>query len=131
MTVWDPFHSSLNYDCLLFHCDWLGSDLPVTDFWFTNEYRMTTHLRITKDQWRTKNESQSELLYDWRFAANQFVLATSPLRPTTSIFYFPTEHLQLLSLCNILSEERIGLSFTITAGPCQRIRINQLRVPPL
>jgi hypothetical protein len=28
-------------------------------------------------------ESQSELLYDWRFTANKFVLATSPLRLTT------------------------------------------------
>jgi hypothetical protein len=28
--------------------------------------------------------SESELLYDWRFTANQFVLATSPLRLTTS-----------------------------------------------
>jgi hypothetical protein len=32
--------------------------------------------------------SESELLYDWRFTANQFVLATSPLRPTTRIFIF-------------------------------------------
>jgi hypothetical protein len=31
-------------------------------------------------------QSESELLYDWRFTANQFVLATSPLRPTTRIF---------------------------------------------
>jgi hypothetical protein len=29
---------------------------------------------------------QSELLYDWRFTANQFVLAASPLRLTTSNF---------------------------------------------
>jgi hypothetical protein len=32
--------------------------------------------------------SESELLYDWLFTANQFVLATSPLRPTTRIFIF-------------------------------------------
>jgi hypothetical protein len=32
--------------------------------------------------------SESELLYDWRFNANQFVLATSPLKPTTRIFIF-------------------------------------------
>jgi hypothetical protein len=31
---------------------------------------------------------ESELLYDWRFAANQFVLATSPLRLTTSSIIF-------------------------------------------
>jgi hypothetical protein len=29
---------------------------------------------------------ESELLYDWRFTADQFVLATSPLRLTTSNF---------------------------------------------
>jgi hypothetical protein len=34
------------------------------------------------------SESQSELLYDWQFTANQFVLATSPLRLTTSNFIF-------------------------------------------
>jgi hypothetical protein len=33
-------------------------------------------------------ESESELLYDWRFIANQFVLATSPLEHTTSNFIF-------------------------------------------
>jgi hypothetical protein len=33
----------------------------------------------------SESESESELLYDWRF---QFVLATSPLRLTTSNFTF-------------------------------------------
>jgi hypothetical protein len=33
-------------------------------------------------------ESESELLYDWRCIANHFVLATSPLRLTTSNFIF-------------------------------------------
>jgi hypothetical protein len=32
--------------------------------------------------------AESELLYDWRFTANQFVLATSLLRLTTSNFSF-------------------------------------------
>jgi hypothetical protein len=32
--------------------------------------------------------SESELLYDWRFTVNQFILATSPLRLTTSNFIF-------------------------------------------
>jgi hypothetical protein len=32
------------------------------------------------------SESDSEILYDSRFTANQFVLATGPLRPTTSNF---------------------------------------------
>jgi hypothetical protein len=34
------------------------------------------------------SESESELLYEWRFIANQFVLATSPSRPTTRNFIF-------------------------------------------
>jgi hypothetical protein len=33
------------------------------------------------------SEPASDLLYDWRFTANQFVLATSPLRLTTSHFF--------------------------------------------
>jgi hypothetical protein len=31
--------------------------------------------------------SESELLYDWRFSANQFALEPSPLRLMTSIFF--------------------------------------------
>jgi hypothetical protein len=33
------------------------------------------------------SESESQLLYAWRFTANQFVLAPSPLRLTTRIFF--------------------------------------------
>jgi hypothetical protein len=33
-------------------------------------------------------ESESELLYDWRFTAKQFILATSPLGLMTSNFIF-------------------------------------------
>jgi hypothetical protein len=51
------------------------------------------------------NKTASELLYDWRFTANQFALAPSPLRLTTNIFI--TEPLRSQSLCKILS------------GPCQ------------
>jgi hypothetical protein len=41
----------------------------------------------TRDQ-PASSESESELLYDWPFTANHFVLATSPLRPTISNFTF-------------------------------------------
>jgi hypothetical protein len=34
-----------------------------------------------------QSELESELLYDWRFTANQFVLAPNPLGPTTSISF--------------------------------------------
>jgi hypothetical protein len=36
----------------------------------------------------SESESESELLYDWRFTDSQFVLATSPLKLTTSNFIF-------------------------------------------
>jgi hypothetical protein len=38
--------------------------------------------------WNSESESESELLYDWRFTANQFVLERSPLSLTTSNFIF-------------------------------------------
>jgi hypothetical protein len=44
MTVEDSLHSLLDNECLLFHCDWLGSDLRIG------------HLRITKDELRMPND---------------------------------------------------------------------------
>jgi hypothetical protein len=35
----------------------------------------------------TDSQSESELLYDWRFTANQFFLAPSPLRLAARIFF--------------------------------------------
>jgi hypothetical protein len=55
----------------------------------------------------SESESESELLYDWRFTANQFVLAPSPLTLTTRVFL--TEPLWSESLCNNLSDESMGL----------------------
>jgi hypothetical protein len=80
-----------------------------------------------RPQSESESESESELLYDWWFTANQFVLATSPLRLTTSES-FSTEHLLSWSLYNILSDERMGLSITIAAGVRQRGH-SQVRVP--
>jgi hypothetical protein len=34
-----------------------------------------------------QSQSKSKLLYDWQFTANQFVLASRPLRPTTRLFF--------------------------------------------
>jgi hypothetical protein len=47
---------------------------------FLNHLRLSTLSR--------NSEPESDLLYDWRFTANQFVLATSPLRLTTRNFIF-------------------------------------------
>jgi hypothetical protein len=40
------------------------------------------------DSLTTDSSLESELLYDWQFTANAFVLVTSPLRLTTSNFIF-------------------------------------------
>jgi hypothetical protein len=65
--------------------------------------------------------THSELLYDWRFTASQFALSPGSLRLTAiNYFFFSTEPLRSESSCNILSDERMGLSFTIAAGPRQR-----------
>jgi hypothetical protein len=53
--------------------------------------------------------SESELLYDWRVTANQFVLEPSPLRLTTGVFFLSTEPLRSQSLCIILSDERMSV----------------------
>jgi hypothetical protein len=55
-------------------------------------------------------------------------LGDKPLETHDKYFYFPTEHFRLQSFCNILSDERMGLSFTIAANPRQR-RHSQDRVP--
>jgi hypothetical protein len=94
-------------------------------------------LRLAGIRWRYSTlpphgltiESESELLYDWRFTANQLVLAISSLRLMISNFFSNwTLGVILVVLCNILSEERMCLSFTIAAGPRQRSQ-SQVWVP--
>jgi hypothetical protein len=59
-------------------------------------------LRLAGLQWRYSTppphgicpKPKSKLFYDWRFTANQFVLASGPLRRTTRDFFFPTEFLR-------------------------------------
>jgi hypothetical protein len=52
-------------------------------------------------------QSESELLYHWRFIANQFILTTSPLRLTTSNFIFR------LNTCRYSPYTRTTSSLTI------------------
>jgi hypothetical protein len=57
----------------------------------------------------------SKLLYDGRFTANQVALAPTP-RDSRAEIFFSTEPLRSLSLCNILSEVRMGLSLINMLG---------------
>jgi hypothetical protein len=49
--------------------------------------RMYSSLSVSLSSYAGLSKSKSKLLYDWRFTANQFVLASSPLRPTTDFFF--------------------------------------------
>jgi hypothetical protein len=83
------------------HNQWLSTTLSIP-YWaksvfsstVTNDKRriavrtLNSFLRLNNWTPESESESESELLYDWRFIANHFVLATSPLRLTTSNFIF-------------------------------------------
>lgn len=64
-------------------------------------------------QLKSQSETDSELLYDERFTASQFLLAASPWRSTTSIFFLQ------LNICGYSSY----VTFTITAIPSQRSHV--------
>jgi hypothetical protein len=65
---------------------------------------------------------QPQLIYDWPFTSNQFVLASSLLMLIT--IFFATEHLQSYSLYNILHDERMSLS--LYTWPLSRVNITHL-----
>jgi hypothetical protein len=58
----------------------------------------------------SESESESELLYDRRYSSQSVRLGVKSLRLTNRDFFFLTEPLRSLSLCNILSDEKMGLS---------------------
>jgi hypothetical protein len=56
----------------------------------TTQFSNATSSLIWSGLSESESESESELLYDWRFTANQFVLTSSPLRLTTRYFFIST-----------------------------------------
>jgi hypothetical protein len=87
----------------------------MPNFWLRNinQFRTSTiHTDLTLCHLK------SELLYDWWFTTNQLVLVPSPLRLTTRVFLEggATEPSCFWSLCNILSDERMGLSLMNVLG---------------
>jgi hypothetical protein len=107
MTVYHSLHSLLGRERLLFHLD---------------ERQTTAHILNSLN---SSESVESELLYDWRFTANQFDLATSPLRLTARISFLKWTPVVIVL---ILYELRMGPTFTIAAGPRQRIH-SRVRVP--
>jgi hypothetical protein len=83
----------------------------------THDHTLLSQIRDSPNLEGQNDQSQeSELLYDWWFTADQFLLVTIPFRLMTSMFFSQTERLRLYSLRNILSDERMGLPFTIAVG---------------
>jgi hypothetical protein len=111
-----------------------GGSLPIPTFLTTDSRPFHTSLLVFSSpldcQLTKLRESESESLYDWRFAANRFVLVTSPLRLTTSNFIFQQNTGGYSTYCStsILSDERMGVLLTIAASPLQRSH-SQVRVP--
>jgi hypothetical protein len=62
--------------------------LPDTVSFSSGSIELHCHSTMTHcDSSLSESESESELLYDWRFTSNQFVLAPNPWRLTTSFFF--------------------------------------------
>jgi hypothetical protein len=61
MAVQDSFHSLLDYECLLFHCGWLGSDLRIGHFF---SFRCPL---VNTPQLNSQSRLQSDwlLFYEW------------------------------------------------------------------
>jgi hypothetical protein len=77
--------------------------------------------------------SESQLLYDWRFTAKQFVLVPSPLRPTTSAFfqvnicgYSPYVTSSLTRGCVCLSQLLLGIASKVIIGSESRATHNHI-----
>jgi hypothetical protein len=87
---------------------------PAGDYLTTNSL-----LQPSNSKWK------SYLLYAWRFIANQFFLATSPLRLTRKEFFFNWT-LAVIVLCNILSDEKMCLSLIYMLGFSSSVRIEHM-----
>jgi hypothetical protein len=79
---WWPLHTNL---LSLLFTGWLP-----TDNWTlspTNQLLQVTSLYWTGLS-KSKSKSKLKLFYDWRFTADQFILASSPMKPTTRCSLF-------------------------------------------
>jgi hypothetical protein len=71
-----------NYILLFYHCSYDAAYVLLI-CWFYPFVLCAAVLSVSQSE----SESESGFLYDWRFTANQLVLATSPLRLKTSNFF--------------------------------------------
>jgi hypothetical protein len=60
--------------------------IPVLQFWTSTTSDHITVLLELRNSTLSSQKPKRKLLYDWRFTTNQFVLMSSPLRPTARDF---------------------------------------------
>jgi hypothetical protein len=99
------------------HTDWQQSHNKLTQM-------IATILQLTHESVRVRVRVTLRLAV-YRQSVR---LGAKPLETHDQIF-FSTKYLRLYSLRNILSDERMGLSFTTAVGPRQRSNHSQVRVP--
>jgi hypothetical protein len=86
MTVSYSLHSSLDYERLLFHCDWLGSDLRIGHFFsfrcpLINTPQMNTELSydwtrspLWLNHWTLLNWTELNWTLEWQLPYDCIVL---------------------------------------------------------
>jgi hypothetical protein len=85
MTVYDSLHSLLRVTDLVLIYESVTSSASVVRWLTRHSWTLNS---LANAEWLNSQKSESELRYDWRFTANQFVLVTSPLWLATSNFIF-------------------------------------------
>jgi hypothetical protein len=138
-TAQDSLHSLLDYECLLFYCDWLVSDLRVGHFFsFRCPLVDTPQLNTQLLNSLTIDLNDDSLTNDFEWTESESYITTDGQSASPSWNKAPVWGLRPdFSYCQTvagvlmwgsLSGERTGPSFTIVAGPRQRNHF-RVRVP--
>jgi hypothetical protein len=70
MTAYGSLHSLLDYECISFHCDWLGSDLRIGHF-SSFRFLLVNTPQLNIQSWMQSDWTYERLLiYEWQ--TNQF-----------------------------------------------------------
>jgi hypothetical protein len=112
MTVSDSLHSLLDYECLLFHCDCLRSNLRIGHF----SFRLSAGQHSTAEHW-----TLLRMPNDWTLNTNQSVPNDGYLANELFHNFGRTEYKSYSSsvfLCLTVAQQWIILSLFVAAGTC-------------
>jgi hypothetical protein len=122
VTVKDSLHSLLDYECLFFYSDWLGSALLIGTY---VSLKMDDDWRMNELRTGLSNLCLSLVLRP-KVSRSVCLGIKHPFGDYDQIFI--TLKVAGLLMWGALSDERMGLSFTIAAGASQRNH-SRVRVP--